>query len=454
MPITPELSPFFESSEMMWLALERLRALYLHRERYPNSPLPTRSRPHSGRFPHRPHPRRAAPSPARTLTVDDLDMFDLEVLISRQLERNALRMRRSEIDAEYVARKGLERFQNQARRRSLDQPEGEGWASEGDPLEEMSEQIRKIEIEKTLYANQMNGHGYLWYHTRLVLLDLPRRPHQPIDTELEGEGALPLQIPTDAQARPHADHDRYGSEMFQQRLYADLYAHLKRLNFFEELKASKSSKAQDRVNVIQRWQERLEELTRPLEPRERVWGKITLERPDVVTGAHTPVACTAEVNEASLDYTRLLTRPQEGSQESKKGALAKRWSRTREDMTEALIKLIEARAATLNDEERCELMRLMLDQPLSPRRAKQKERPSEDILRAINALEARAHTQLCSLNHHPEHCRFIDIQISDSSARWLTLYAARSLFEIMSRDREVKCPQGTAARVEGAEEIL
>ena len=289
---------------------------------------------------------------------------------------------------------------------------------------------------------QQNGVAFLITHAKWAYKRLNSSAVESLDAPTSGnpdngdEKGQERQIPDDQRGRTAGEH-RWYMETFGERLYADLYGHLKGTHFFEELMAERARRAPERVKVIQSWQELFERCTHPLSPRELPWLCTALKAPDALTLRHTPAACTARVEHESLDCTGHFKRAGEAPGDTE-AASVRRWSRTREDLTRAVFARCKALAAELSDEERSELLALYMDSAwYSAADVSDLEQKSKDILFAENALLRRAEGQLCELNHSINECDHQELLITDRATRFCALLAARALFEVLSRDRAV-----------------
>jgi len=419
-------------TQMMWRAIERLKELYSKQPTGAPTAQEGQKNRESQKRPRCAHPRRRRPSAEsapwieteRQAAIEDLGLADLETLILFNLKRAALKVFRvSSVDPDAIAERGLKIWQHQARKHTP----GASEAHE-DTLGDSLDELRAEENLRRLGA-QENGQGFLCAHVRLAHKRLYDREtpiiSEPILSEGSDQGAFVL--PNKDSESAHAQHQRYAAHMFQERLYADLYAHLSATDFFEDLIKEKESQAPAQVHIIQRWRARIESHTAPLSPQESIWEHTELKEIDLVTTTRRPAACTAEINIEALNLTQLF-REEARARRLNEQSYLKSWRRTRDDLSEELSARIEKRQKLLKEEERAWMLKLYAV-------AREVGGGSAEIRAATQVLAARAQGQLCELNHLPEVCKHPELSIGDPLTDVCVHIAARALFELLSRDR-------------------
>jgi hypothetical protein len=457
-PIKEKHRHIYESTTLLWRAFKHLERLYdedYMRQELGHPAPPTKVVSERPRYRH-PHARR--PKEDAPLSPERLSQSELEHLIRCRLEftsRKDMKLRSS--DPVEIAEMGIKRF----KRRSLKRvkkvlnsliPE----ASRAEALELAREEERR----RLLTGDQENAFGFLLKHARWIYKGLKSHPHltDPLDDPQRFQRD-PIH-PAHTQGR--SDHKAYAGERFSARLYADLYAHLTSRGFFEAL--TEKTRSPNLEYIVDEWRAQLEAHTRALEPDELPWRNTRLAARDVVTTTHTPVACSREVDVKLLNYLEHFKAKGLARGDSPTNAYSY-WKRGRKALREALSELIASERALLSDEDQARLLALSFEEasppepsePAAPAAPAEPTAPAEDQISrdlklASDCLQMRGHTQLCNLNHSPEECDLHDLSLTDPVARWCALYAARALFEVLSRERAFKCPQGKLKVVTSAQE--
>lgn len=448
-PIEEKHRHIYESTTLLWRALQQLKRLY--EEGYMRQAL-GHPEPPAGTPPERPryrHPHARRPREEAPLSPERLSQGELEHLVRCRLElatRKDQQLRGA--DPVEIADKGLKRFKGQA----LEQVNKvlSSLTPEASPAEAL-ELAREEERRRLLTGDQENAFGFLLKHARWIYKGLESHPHltDPLDDPQRFQRD-PIH-PAHTQGR--SDHKAYAGERFSARLYADLYAHLTSRGFFEAL--TEKTRSPNLEYIVDEWRAQLEAHTRALEPDKLPWRNTRLAARDVVTTTHTPVACSREVDVKLLNYLEHFKAKGLARGDSPTNAYS-HWKRGRKALRDALSALIKSERALLSDEDQARLLALSFKKasPAAPaeRAAPAEDQISRDLKLASDCLQMRGHTQLCNLNHSPEECDLRELSMTDPVARVCALYAAYALFEVLSRERAFKCPQGKLKVVTSAQE--